>query len=287
MVAETPQELRLLHEKHELEEQAGLETHVLEGEELRSFAPYLADDLPGATWCPEEGHANPMLAAPLFALRAVAAGAQLRTHAGVTAIDVAVDGGARQFRVTTAAGTIRARRIVNAAGAWANDVAALVGTRLPIHAEALHLNVTEPRAPVLRPIVQHIGRRLTLKQSVNGTFLIGGGWPADREGESARHTTTWKSMAGNAAVAVRVVPLLADVRIVRTWSGVMAFTSDLAPIVGESARVPGFHTLIATTGFTLSPLLAQLLAEAIATGRDSLPAEYSVDRGVVAHATAT
>jgi glycine/D-amino acid oxidase-like deaminating enzyme len=227
-----------------------------------------------------------MLAAPLFALRAAAAGAQLRTHAAVTAIDVAVDGGARRFTVTTAAGRIRAHRIVNAAGAWANDVAAFVGTRLPIHAEALHLNVTEPRAPVLPPIVQHIGRRLTLKQSTSGTFLIGGGWPAEREGESARHTTTWKSMAGNVAVAVRVVPLLADVRIVRTWSGVMAFTNDLAPIVGESARVPGFHTLIATTGFTLSPLLAQLLAESIASGRDSLPVEYSVDRSLAAHATA-
>ena len=94
-------------------------------------------------------------------------------------------------------------------------------------------------------------------------------------------------MAGNVAVAVRVVPLLADVRIVRTWSGVMAFTNDLAPIVGESARVPGFHTLIATTGFTLSPLLAQLLAESMASGRDRLPAEYSVDRSLAAHATAT
>ena len=50
MVAETPQELQLLHDKQELERDAGLETHVLEGGELRGFAPYLADDLLGATW---------------------------------------------------------------------------------------------------------------------------------------------------------------------------------------------------------------------------------------------
>ncbi len=74
------------------------------------------------------------------------------------------------------------------------------------------------------------------------------------------------------------MPLLADVRLVRTWSGVMAFTDDLAPIVGESARVPGFFTLIATTGFTLSPLMAQLLAEELATGRGKIPPEYAVDR---------
>ena len=83
MVAETAEELQLLHEKHEIEEEAGLETHVLEGDELRRFAPYLADDLLGATWCPDEGHANPMLAAPLFAAarRAGAAPSCARTPA--------------------------------------------------------------------------------------------------------------------------------------------------------------------------------------------------------------
>jgi sarcosine oxidase, subunit beta len=278
MVAETPEELRLLHEKREIEQEAGLETHVLEGVELRRFAPYLADDLLGATWCPDEGHANPMLAAPLFALRASQAGAELRTHAGVTKVDVDADGGTRRFTVTTAAGQIRAHRIVDAAGAWANDLAELCGLRLPIRAEGLHLNVTEPREHVLEPMVQHIGRRLTLKQSANDTFIIGGGWPAHPELPPRRFSTTWESTAGNVGVAMRVVPLLADVRIVRTWSGVMAFTADLAPIVGESARVPGFHTLIATTGFTLGPLMAQLLAESMATGRETIPAAYAVDR---------
>ena len=68
MVAETPEELQLLHDKQAIEAEAGLETHVLEGAELRRFAPYLAEDLLGATYCPAEGHANPFLAAPLFAL---------------------------------------------------------------------------------------------------------------------------------------------------------------------------------------------------------------------------
>ncbi|MBA3347657.1 MAG: FAD-binding oxidoreductase [Actinobacteria bacterium] len=287
MVAETAGELRLLHEKRELEEEAGLETHVLEGRELREFAPYLADDLLGATWCPDEGHANPMLAAPLFAVRAAEAGAELRTQAGVRRIEVDPDGGSRRFAVSTESGRIHAHRVVNATGAWANDVAGLVGQRLPIRAEGLHLNVTESREHVLGPMVQHIGRRLTLKQATNGTFIIGGGWPANPEPPPHRFSTLWESAAGNVAVAVRVVPLLADVRIVRTWSGVMAFTADLAPIVGESARLPGFHTLIATTGFTLSPLLAQLLADELATGRGTIPREYSVDRVSAGQPTTT
>ncbi len=279
MVAETEDQLRLLHEKRAIEEEAGLDIEIFEGDELRSVAPYLARDLTGASFCPQEGHADPALAAPLFALRAVQAGAAIRTHAEVTGIDADSDGGAHRFTVMTAAGRIRAHRVVNAAGAWANELAALTRFQLPLRSEGLHLNVTEPREHVLVPMVQHIGRRLTLKQTANNTFIIGGGWPARSEPRPRRYSTEWESMAGNVAVAVRVMPLLADVRIVRTWSGVMAFTDDLAPIVGESLRLPGYHTLIATTGFTLSPLMARLLAETMATGRNTIPPAYAVDRG--------
>jgi glycine/D-amino acid oxidase-like deaminating enzyme len=270
MVAETPDELQILHDKHLIEAEAGLETNVLEGDELHRFAPYLADDLLGGSFCPAEGHANPFLAAPLFALRAAERGAVIRTHAEVTSI-------APGFRIETSAGTLHASRIVNAAGAWANDLAAMSGLRLPIRVDGLHVNVTEPRQKVLEPLIQHIGRRLTLKQAENGTFIIGGGWPAQPEQRPSRYSTLWTSAAGNAAVAMRVMPALADVRIVRMWTGVMAFTDDLQPVVGEVAALPGYYTCIATTGFTLSPMIARLLAAHIARGTPLSP-EYAPDR---------
>ena len=270
MVAETPDELQLLHDKGLIEADAGLETDVLEGKELRAFAPYLADDLLGATYCPAEGHANPFRAAPLFALRAADLGATIRTGVDVHGIDPG-------FVVRTSAGDVRARRVVNACGAWAGDLAALTGIRLPTRAEGLHVNVTEPRRKVLEPLVQHIGRRLTLKQADNGTFIIGGGWPARAEERPARYSTRWDSAAGNAAVAVRVMPSLADVRLVRMWTGVMAFTHDLQPVVGELRELPGYFTCIATTGFTLSPMIARMLAANIARG-EPLPPDYAPDR---------
>jgi len=270
MVAETPEELRLLHEKHAIEEEAGLETHVLEGDELRRFAPYLADDLLGATYCPAEGHANPFLAAPLFALRAAERGATIRTGVAVTAVEPG-------FVVRTGAGDVRARRVVNAAGAWAAELAATSGIELPTRSEGLHVNVTEPRRKVLEPLVQHIGRRLTLKQTDSGTFVIGGGWPARPERSPARYSTIWESAAGNAAVAVRVMPSLAGVRLVRTWTGVLAFTPDLQPVVGEAESLPGYFTCLATTGFTLSPMIARMLAAHVARG-EPLPPEYAPER---------
>lgn len=279
MVAGTAEEFGVLVAKRHIEEEAGLETEVLTGAALRSFAPYLAEDLAGATYCGREGHANPLLAAPAFAARAIEAGARLRTHAAVTGIADRDGPGAARFRLTTAAGPIEAHRVVDAAGAWAGDVAAMVGLRLPLRADGLHVNVTEPREPMLAPMVQHIGRRLTLKQTANGTFIIGGGWPARPEAAPGRYSVRWRSAAGNAAIALRVMPALADVRVTHMWAGVWASTDDFNPIIGEFGHRPGYFACIAPTGFTLGPLVARMLAESMA-GRSAvnLPAAYKPDR---------
>src|SRR5262249_26350238 len=137
-----------------------------------------------------------------------------------------------------------------------------------------------PRPPLFRPMIQHIGRRLTLKQTEAHTFVIGGGWPSPAVPAPARYPTRWHSAAGNTAVALDVVPALADVRVVRTWSGVIVFTDDQSPVVGESRLVPGFHACVATTGFTFGPLLARQLAESMAVPPTAspFPDRYAVDR---------
>lgn len=283
MVAETEHELQILREKHELEREAGIETEVVTGDALRDRAPFLAERLRGATYCPIEGHANPLLVAPTYALRAAEHGAVIRTQASV--LSVAADGPApRRFTVRTSAGTITANRLVDCAGAWSGEVAAMVGLRLPVRLEALHVNVTEPRPSLLVPMVQHIGRRLTLKQTEAHTFIIGGGWPSALAPPPARGATRWASAAGNAAVAVDVVPALADVRVLRTWSGTIVFTDDFSPIVGESALVPGFHACVSSTGFTFGPVFARQLAEQmLSPGLTAIfPDRYAVDRATSA-----
>jgi len=282
MVAETAEEFQVIRDKNVIEREAGLDTEVLSATELRAFAPFLAEGLAGGSFCAREGHANPLLAAPAFAARAIGSGAVIRTHAAVRGVESLEGDGAARFVLRTDAGTISAHRIVNAAGAWAAEVAAMSGLSLPVRAEGLHVNVTEPRPHVLTPMLQHIGRRLTLKQAANGTFIIGGGWPARPEPEPARFSVRWDSAAGNAAVALRVMPMLAEVRVMHMWTGVMTFVDDLTPIIGEFERLPGYFMCLATTGFTLGPLVARRLAEAM-TGDASvpLPAAYAPERVAV------
>ncbi|MEO7348443.1 MAG: FAD-dependent oxidoreductase [Terrimesophilobacter sp.] len=281
MVAETPEQLQVLREKQLLEREAGIETEVLTKSELRNRAPYFSDRILGATYCGLEGHANPLITAPLYAQRAAEAGGKILTHVEVLGIEVDESSTARRFTVRTTKGVFYARRVVNCAAAWAGDLAEMVGLKFPIRREGLHVNVTEARPSLLPSMVQHIGRRLTLKQTTEGTFIVGGGWPTGATAYPIRYPTHWQSAAGNLNVALDVIPALEDVRIVRTWSGVIAFTNDKSPVVGESLIVPGFYACVATTGFTFSPTYAYQLSEQILDERalsSPFPERFSLDR---------
>jgi glycine/D-amino acid oxidase-like deaminating enzyme len=285
MVAETQEEMRVLQEKDAIEKEAGLESHILTGDEMRTFAPYLAPDLAGISFCPREGHANPLLVGPTYAYRAWQNGALFRTGCDVTKIERINNGGdlkGRRFRILTSRGDIECNRVVNATGAWAAELSAQLGLRIPLGLSGLHVNVTEPREYFLKSMVQHIGRRLTLKQTHNNTFIIGGGWPSREEKFPKRYSNTWSSTTGNLAVALRVLPMLSDVKLLRTWSGVWAYTRDFKPILGESEKVPGYHIAMVPTGFTLGPMVAQMLADYMTapSGSVKLPAEFNIDREV-------
>jgi glycine/D-amino acid oxidase-like deaminating enzyme len=280
MVAETREELQVLRDKQRIENAAGLETHVLTGNEMREFAPYLAPDLSGIAFCPREGHANPLLVGPAYAYRAHELGTQIRTNCEVTRIEQITGIPGYRFRVHTNRGTILCNRVVNASGAWTAELSSQLGLNLPMGLSGLHVNVTEPREYFLKSMVQHIGRRLTLKQTTNNTFIIGGGWPSREEKFPLRYSNIWESAAGNAAVAVRVLPMLKDVQLVRVWSGVWAYTNDFKPILGESEKIPGYHIAMVPTGFTLGPMVSKMLAEYMTQSgtHNLLPKEFHVDR---------
>ena len=282
MVAETKDELDVLYQKQEIEVSAGLESHVLTGSEMHKAAPLFAIDLSGVAYCPREGHANPLIVGPVYAYRAYEHGAKFRTYCNVDSVEILEPSATSpyRFKVNTSRGAILCRRVVNAGGAWTAEMAKQLGFDLKMGLSGLHVNVTEPYEYVLPAMVQHIGRRLTLKQTTNNTFIIGGGWPSKPERYPKRYSNYWSSTSGNLAVAQRVLPLLKDVKLVRVWSGVWAYTHDFKPILGESKRVPGYHVAMVPTGFTLGPMVSRMLAEYMSSkiAINNIPDDFSVDR---------
>ncbi|HEY7146861.1 MAG TPA: FAD-dependent oxidoreductase [Streptosporangiaceae bacterium] len=276
MVAETAAELARLRAKIEPERELGLTSQIVGGRELAELAPALARDLAGAAYCPEEGLVNPLLATGAFASAAAGHGADIRTGCEVRAVDVLDRGG---FVVHTSDGPVRAARVVNAAGAWAGRVGRLARAPLPLTGRVQMVSATAREPPVLTQLVQHAARALTLKQTMDGTFLIGGGWAgAVRQGGPR---TRWQSLAGNAFLACRVVPGLRTATLLRSWTGTIAVLPDRLPAAGESGRRRGWFSLVVprgAAGYTVTPYLARLLAGDMATGSSAMPDAFSPDR---------
>jgi len=299
MVAETAEQAALLERKSAIEQSQGLTVEMLDGDQARQLAPYLSTSVVAALHCPDEGHCNPRLLTPAFARKAAAQGTHIRTGTRVNAI--ARDGAEWRVSFCKTAGEgsgegsgqdsgqgsgdgnashqIRCRMILNAAGAGAAEVAALANLHLPLFPIGLTMNATEKVAPVVRHLIQHVGRKLSLKQTDDGNLLIGGGWSArlrQTKGKWMAHRSPqlqWDSVLSNLRTAADVVPMVKDLNLIRTWTGTTCITADQLPVLGEVAKAPGFFVAAGGSGFTYGPTYARLMSELMLTGQSS----YSLD----------
>lgn len=261
LVAETPEQMRDLERKAVIERSRGMQIDILDRDALRSLAPYVSERMIGGAFSPEEGKASPLKATPAFARAARRCGARLETFREVTGMAPRAGGG---YDVTTTRGDIRAGRIVDCAGADAGSIARMIGIDLPIEGHAIQVSVTEPVEPFVKHLLYFAGGRLTLKQTASGTCLIGGGWPAEMSPATGRLTVSLRSLRDNLRIAVRVVPALAGINLVRTWPAIVNGTADWKPILGEIPGHPGFFmNMFPWLGFSAGPAAASIVADLV------------------------
>ena len=274
MVAETEAQIAKLAGKAELEARFGTAVEVIGRDQLRDMAPHLSERLVGAAYCAEEGKISPLKAGPAVLSAAQAAGARLFRETEVLAIDR--DGPA--FVIHTDRGRFRAGKVLNAAGGWAAQVAAMLGVDLPARSNPIQLVVTESAPPLVDHLLAYADRHLTMKQVAAGNLIIGGAWPSALDPETAWPRVLRDSVEGNLWVAHRVLPALRTLHVIRTWSAVNVL-SDGAPILGEVPGQPGFYTATSVNGLTMGPVLGRLNADLLRTGktgREMTP--YLLDR---------
>ncbi|MEM1091075.1 MAG: FAD-dependent oxidoreductase [Pseudomonadota bacterium] len=288
MVAETAEQVALLERKAEIEQSQGLEVELLDGPEARRRATYLSDSVLAALYCEVEGHCNPRLLTPAYAAAAGRHGARLISGAVVNTIRRKNGVWWLGFNRTADRGateTLSANAVVNTAGVSAPAIAALANLHLPLFPVALLMNCTEKVDPLLPHLVQHVGRKLSLKQTHAGNLLIGGGWTARLRQSAGTWSSTsppelsLDSVIGNLQTAGDVVPVVKSLRLLRSWTGMTAITADQLPIIGEVSLAPGFYVAAGGSGFTYGPTYAQLLSEEILTQSPSFPLDpYSPNR---------
>src|SRR5476649_2502179 len=258
MVADSEAGMRFLERKIALERSFGIEAELLDTRALLALSPNLAPTLLGAEFCPMEGKINPLRATYAVMRLAAAQGACFQRATNVTAIARERDG----FVVDTGRGRIRARTVVNAAGAWAKEIGAMLGVHVPVAGAPLQMIATEPAPKLVNHLIAHADRHLSLKQTETGGLLIGGGWTAAFDPARRINHAMRESIEGNVWVASQVLPALKGLHMVRAWAG-MNIDIDGAPILGPVDRVPGFYNAVTSNGYTLAPIVSQLVADLI------------------------
>ena len=242
----------------------GLPLEMLEGAALRERYPWLGADAVAASFAPQDGSANPRLLSPALARAARQAGATILEQTAVTACRRE----AGHFVVEAGGIRYSADRLVNTAGFWGGQVAAWFGETVPIRHHTPNMLVTEPVRYFIRPNLGVVGGNVYLRQIPRGNIIIGGGYGSgDPTVPMSRPDPVVTLRAMQRAAAL--VPQLADVSVIRSWSGIDGIMPDRLPVVGPSATTPGLlHAFgFSGHGFQLGPAVGTVLCELALDGR--------------------
>lgn len=253
-----------------LQRSLGVDVAWLSPDETHRRFPYLAtDDLRGATYSPRDGYADPYLAATAIARRARDLGVTIKTGCEVVGFSRTAD---RVHGVATRDGEVAAPAVVIAAGAWSGVLGSLAGVDIPVRPLRRSKFITAPFAfekiPEATPFVIDPHQGISLRREGAG-ILLGIG-RRDQPGDFGT-APDWGLAEPLVERAVRRAPVLAEARLMRTWSGLYEMTPDQTGIVSAVTGVTGLYVIAGFSGhgFMHGPIAGQLMAELVVDGRAS------------------
>lgn len=257
----------------------GLNVEILSKKEAKIKQPFVSDSVVASTYSPDDSQVNPLRV--MFALlrAGTRAGMALKRGSEVTSVARTVWD---SWEVTTAEGHVYSSDVVvNAAGVWAPRVASLVDLLLPIEPKRGQIVVTEPIHPFAETNVwdseyivsklipdlprderaERLGLGFALSRTRNGNYLIG----STREYVGFDKGTTHEAIEAISAKAVSLFPALANVRIIRSFSGLRPACRDGKCVLGEAPQNPGFFVAAGHEGdgIALAPVTGKLLADLV------------------------
>lgn len=248
--------------------ECGFVAEPLTPEECFKLLPQLNRGIKGGVYAARNGHANPILTTKGLARAAQDYGAEIWTHTRVTGIDVRDDA---IVGVQTARGYVSAPYVVNAAGPWAGAVGAMAGVCVPVTARRIQILLSEGLARFTEMVCS--GNGIYSRQAVSGQLHFGSGGPAWDPGvQYFDKTVTAPTMQRIARKMVELMPGIADVRILRSWAGVIGPTADGDPILDLCDSPRGFvlATGFAGNGFVTGPATGKVVSELLLSGEASI-----------------
>ncbi len=250
-LASSPEQLLELERAASRARGIGLDVGVVSADEARRLMPAISpDSLYGGVYLPVDGHLDPHRTTHAVADAARALGVRIRTGLRVTGIELTARRAIRA--VLTEQGRIETELVVDAAGIWAPQVAAMAGGFIPStpvdHQHIAVRAVPGHELPADMPCFRDPDN-LVYGKSEQGGMLFGGyeldpvsrwedGVPWNHAAQSL--PPDFERFRPLMAGAIRRFPFLADAEVVRLVCHPDAMTPDANPLVGPLPGVEGF-----------------------------------------------
>jgi D-arginine dehydrogenase len=187
------------------------------------------------------------------------------------AAPIAIERTGGGWRVRTEGRELEARIVVNAGGAWADEVAALAGARpvglIPKRRTAFTIDPPDGMAIAGWPMTIDVHETLYFKPEA-GRLLAS---PADETPMPPCDVQPDEMDIAVAAARLEEMTTLRVRRIVRKWAGLRSFVDDKTPVLGFAPELPGFFWVAGQGGYGImtSPAMGRAAA-ALAVG-EKLP----------------
>lgn len=241
----------------------GLDMNVVDAQTVKEICPYLSEEVIGASWCPTDGHANPMITTLAYYIRALEKGVRFFTDARVVKLEKYKG---RLRRVIMESGEVfEAETVIIAAGYASRYLARTVGVDVPLYTYFEEALVTEMQPHMFDIMLGTAAGDFYGHQSQHGSFVFGCDsgledgidMPLDE-----LKTSSVTAPAGCRAI-MGYIPLLADAKIVRTWGGWIDMCHDGVPVISRVEEVPGMILACGFTGhgFGTAPAVGLMLAQ--------------------------
>jgi glycine/D-amino acid oxidase-like deaminating enzyme len=243
----------------------GVPVGVLDVAAAAAITPFEPDGIAGATWGPADGVVDPHGLTMAYLELARARGAEIRFRHAVTSVGRAAAG----WVVRAGPGEFAAGLVVNAAGGWAGQVAALAGLDVPVTHSRRNIYAGAPGAFGRRlPMTIDLASGVYLRSE--GDRLLFGGPPSPRSGGYSTQVD-WAWMEEVLRRGVPRFPWLAELPLDRaaSWAGTYEMSPDSQGILGPHPDVPAWFNACGFSGhgFMQAPEIGRLVAEEVITGQ--------------------
>lgn len=264
--------LEYLRGNYERQVALGLKAvQLVSGDDIRRMFPQLrGDDIVGGSFCATDGFVDPYSAMMGLMAWASEHGAKIWKGTQVTGINRE---GAGIGSVETSKGSIATHIIVNCAGAWAAEVASLVGIDLPVEPLRRMLVPTEPfdEFPRTAPMIIDMSNGFHFRPEGLG-FLLAWNDPQETPGFKTEFDPAFvEKILMRAADRVPCFDRV-PVNPKRAWAGLYEITPDHHPILGPVDKMPGLFLANGFSGHGVmhAPSTGKILADLILTGNCDL-----------------